>query len=190
MSATNIDSLLPPNYYADMNNNLYFWCKILENDIYFSRSRKDYGQLWTLNEKIVIRIRSSLKVLKDYLQQKPFLFIYLKYKENILGQSEVNLKPLIPTDNIEEFLKITESSNSTLQQRCYLNSKDKSNDAEYRNSYLDLQLKLQYAGDKIDVVTEAPNTVISDSIISNSAKELKSNLKQTVSFVIIYCYKN
>ncbi|XP_029056561.1 centrosomal protein of 120 kDa-like isoform X1 [Osmia bicornis bicornis] len=190
ISATNIDSLLPPNYYADMNNNLYFWCKILENDIYFNRSKKDYGQLWTLNEKIVIRIRSSLRVLKDYLQQKPFLFIYLKYKENILGQSEVNLKPLIPTDNIEEFLKITESSNSTLQQRCYLYRKDKSNDAEYRNSYLDLQLKLQYAGGKTDV-TETPNTVISDSIISNSAKELKSNLKQTKSYGSeIDCHRN
>ncbi|PBC34330.1 Centrosomal protein of [Apis cerana cerana] len=86
ISAMHVDSLLPMKYYTDMKNNLYFWCKILENDVYFNQSKKEYGDLWSLNEKIVIRIR--------------------------IGQSEINLQSLIPTDNIEEFLKITENSSS------------------------------------------------------------------------------
>ena len=80
ISAMHVDSLLPMKYYTDMKNNLYFWCKILENDVYFNQAKKEYGDLWALNEKIVIRIRSSLKIFKEYLQLKPFLFIYLKYK--------------------------------------------------------------------------------------------------------------
>ncbi|KOC59380.1 Centrosomal protein of 120 kDa [Habropoda laboriosa] len=68
VSATNVDSLLTTELYCmDIKNNLYFWCKILENDVYFNQSKKESGQLWILNEKIVIRIRSSLKIFKEYL---------------------------------------------------------------------------------------------------------------------------
>ncbi|KAF3429867.1 hypothetical protein E2986_10034 [Frieseomelitta varia] len=112
ISATYIDPLLPMKHYADVKSDLYFWCKILENDVHFNQSKNEYGDTWALNEKIVIRIRSSLKVFKEYLRLKPFLLIYLKYKENILSQSEVNLQPLIPTDNVEEFLKISENNSS------------------------------------------------------------------------------
>ncbi|XP_076394230.1 rha isoform X2 [Megachile rotundata] len=190
ISAMNLHSLLPTNC-TDINNDLYFWCKLLENDMYFNRPKKDCGDLWVLNEKIVIRIRSSLRVLKDYLELKPFLFIYLKYKEDILGESEVNLQPLVPTDSIEEFLKNTESSSSILQQRCYLRKKNEIDDAKARNSYLDLQLKLQYAGGNTDVVTETANTMISDSLVPNSMKELKTNLNQIKSHASeIDCHRN
>ncbi|CAK9825973.1 Centrosomal protein of 120 kDa [Anthophora retusa] len=179
VSATNIDSLLITQCNADVKNNLYFWCKILENDVYFNHSRKESGQLWMLNEKIVIRIRSSLKVFKEYLQLKPFLYVYLKHNDNIIGQSEVNLQPLIPTDNIEEFLRMTENSNSTLNQRCYLYKKNSlENEVDCKNSYLDLQLKLQYVGSKTDETMNIPNTMISN-LASNSIKELNDNLKQT-----------
>lgn len=183
ISAAYVDSLLPMRYYTDMKNNLYFWCKILENDVYFNQSKKEYGDIWTLNEKIVIRIRSSLKVFKEYLQLKPFLFIYLKYKDHILGQSEVNLQPLIPTDNIEEFLKMTENNSSILNQRCCLCKTDfnENNKIECRDSYLDLQLKLQYVG-KTSVAMDTSNAMINDFITPNSV-ELKNILRQVVSFV-------
>ncbi|XP_060817242.1 centrosomal protein of 120 kDa isoform X1 [Bombus pascuorum] len=189
ISATYVDSLLPMRYYADMKNNLYFWCKILENDVYFNQSKKEYGDIWTLNEKIVIRIRSSLKVFKEYLQLKPFLFIYLKYKDHILGQSEVNLQPLIPADNIEEFLKITENNSSILNQRCCLCKADfkENNKIESRDSYLDLQLKLQYVG-KTSVAMDTSNAMINDFITPNSA-ELKNILRQ-VNYSEIDCHRN
>lgn len=183
ISAMHVDSLLPMKYYTDMKNNLYFWCKILENDVYFNQSKKEYGDLWALNEKIVIRIRSSLKIFKEYLQLKPFLFIYLKYKDNILGQSEINLQSLIPTDNIEEFLKITENSSSILTQRCYLCKTNfvENNEIEKicKKPYLDLQLKLQYVG-KTNVGMDVSNAMINDLIIPLS-KDI--NLKQVINFL-------
>lgn len=180
ISATYIDSLLPMKHYADVKSDLYFWCKILENDIHFNQSKNEYGDTWTLNEKIVIRIRSSLKVFKEYLQLKPFLLVYLKYKEEILGQSEVNLQPLIPTDNVEDFLKITENNSSILNQRCYLSKTDFiENNIERRNPYFDLQLKLQYIG-KTHITSS--NAIISDLITPNTM-ELKNILKQVISFV-------
>lgn len=183
ISATHIDSLLPIKYYTDMKNNLQFWCKILENDVYFNQSKKEYGDFWTINEKIVIRIRSSLKVFKEYLQLKPFLFIYLKYKNNIVGQSEVNLQPLIPTDNIEEYLKITENTSIILNQRCYLYKTNliENNEIDCRNPYIDLQLKLQYVG-KTNVTMNTSNAMIGDLTNPNSTKELKTNFKEVVSF--------
>lgn len=182
ISATYIDSLLPMKCYADVKSDLYFWCKILENDVHFNQSKNEYGDTWALNEKIVIRIRSSLKVFKEYLRLKPFLLIYLKYKENILSQSEVDLQPLISTDNVEEFLKISENNSSILNQRCYLRKTDFiENDIECRNSYLDLQLKLQYIG-KTDITMNTSSAIISDLIIPNTM-ELKNILKQVISFV-------
>ncbi|XP_016920271.1 centrosomal protein of 120 kDa isoform X1 [Apis cerana] len=189
ISAMHVDSLLPMKYYTDMKNNLYFWCKILENDVYFNQSKKEYGDLWSLNEKIVIRIRSSLKIFKEYLQLKPFLFIYLKYKDNIVGQSEINLQSLIPTDNIEEFLKITENSSSILNQRCYLCKTNfvENNEIEKicKNPYLDLQLKLQYVG-KTNIGMDVSNAMINDLIIPLS-KDI-NNLKQNYSE--IDCHRN
>ncbi|XP_076236826.1 rha [Calliopsis andreniformis] len=175
ISATNVDLLLPVKYYTDMKNNLHFWCKILENDVYFNQSKKDYGELWILNEKIVIRIRSSLKVLKEYVHLKPFLNIYLKYKDNIIGTSEINLQPLIPTDSIQEFLKTFDNSSSTLAQRCYLRKKDltENDETESKNSYLDLQLKLQYIGGKTDVTIETPSTMINEQ--KNNFKQINYN---------------
>lgn len=184
ISAMHVDSLLPMKYYTDMKNNLYFWCKILENDVYFNQSKKEYGDLWSLNEKIVIRIRSSLKIFKEYLQLKPFLFIYLKYKDNIVGQSEINLQSLIPTDNIEEFLKITENSSSILNQRCHLCKTNfvENNEIEKicKNPYLDLQLKLQYVG-KTNIGMDVSNAMINDLIIPLS-KDI-NNLKQVINFL-------
>ncbi|XP_076620129.1 rha isoform X1 [Colletes latitarsis] len=179
ISATNIDLLLPTEYCTDMKDNSYFWCKILENDVYFNQTKKEHGELWVLNEKIVIRIRSSLKVLKSYLQAKPFLFVYLKCKDNIIGQSEVNLQPLVPTDDIQEFLKIT-SNNNTLNQRCYLYKKDliENDEIKIGNSYLDLQLKLQYVGDKTDIAMDVPSIVFNDIVALNSTNQQKSDLKQ------------
>ncbi|CAL7937004.1 unnamed protein product [Xylocopa violacea] len=179
VSATNIDSLLPTKYYTDLKNNLYFWCKILENDVYFNQPKKEYGDHWVLNEKIVIRIRSSLRIFKEYLLLKPFLFIYLKYKDNVVGQSEVNLQPLIPTDDMEEFFKITENGSSILKQRCYLYKKDDiGNDAiECRNSYLDLQLKLQYVG-KTDVAMDTCNAMMNSLVFPDYTQELRHNLNQ------------
>lgn len=189
ISATNIDSLVPMKYYTDMKSNLYFWCKILENEVYFNQSKKEYGDHWLLNEKIVIRIRSSLRLFKEYLQLKPFLFIHLKYKDNIIGQSEVNLQPLIPTDNIEEFLKLSENNSSILNHRCYLHKRDpfENDETERRNSYLEIQLKLQYVGDKTDIAMDTTGAMMSDSIIPSPITELKNNLRQTVSCYMTSC---
>ncbi|XP_076281822.1 rha isoform X2 [Lasioglossum baleicum] len=191
ISAANIDLLLPTNYYSDLKNNLHFWCKILENDVYFNQSKKEYGEVWALNEKIVIRIRTSLKVLRSYLQVKPLLIIYLKYKSNVIAESEVNMQPLAPTDNIEEFLKASLNNSSILNYRCHLRRKDQTDNVqiEYNNSYLDVQLKLQYIGGKTEVIMNSPSTIFSETGPVNPLKEQRNDLRQT-NYSEIDCHRN
>ncbi|XP_076640819.1 rha isoform X1 [Halictus rubicundus] len=191
ISAANIDLLLPTKYYSDLKNNLHFWCKILENDVYFNQSKKEYGELWALNEKIVIRIRTSLKVLRSYLQVKPLLIIYLKYKSNVIAESEVNMQPLAPTDNIEEFLKTSENNSSILNYRCHLHKKDQTDndEIEYNNSYLDVQLKLQYIGGKTEVIMNSPSTILSETGPINPVREQRNDLRQ-INYSEIDCHRN
>ncbi|XP_078049712.1 uncharacterized protein LOC144476517, partial [Augochlora pura] len=189
ISATNIDLLLPTKYYSDLKNNLDFWCKILENDICFNQSKKEYGELWALNEKIVIRIRTSLKVLRSYLQVKPLLIIYLKYKNNIIAESEVNMQTSVSNDNIEKFLKTSENNSAFLNDRYHLHRRDQSDNVEVEcnNSYLDVQLKLQYIGGKTEVIMNSPSTIFSDKASVNHVKEQIKDLQQIVSFSVINC---
>ncbi|XP_031839725.1 rha isoform X2 [Nomia melanderi] len=191
ISAANVDSLLPAKYYSDLKNNLYFWCKILENNIYFNQSKKEYGDFWTLNEKIVIRIRSSLKLLKSYLQVKPFLIVYLKYKDNVIAESNINLQSLVTADNIEEFLRASENNSSILNYRCHLYKKDstENGEVECNNSYLDVQLKLQYIGGKTEIIMNIPNTMSNDIIPLNPSKEQMNDWKQ-VNYSEVDCHRN
>ena len=102
-----------------------FWYRILENDVQLKPFRSNDATSWILNEKIVIRIRSSLSVLKNYLESKPFLLVSLKHKDCVIGHTEVDIRPLVPTENVDEFLKIAVNSSTILDQHCLLISDTK-----------------------------------------------------------------
>lgn len=159
----NLHLLLPEH----LNNHdvVHFLYRILENDIELKSFNIEFERSRIFHEKVIVRIQSSLNVLKHYLQSKPNLLIFLKHENNIIAESLVNLQSLVPVDNLQEFLKCTTNASIILHERCFLTKLDtieKPIENQYKKSYLDLQLKLQYIGSKMDIVRD-PDAIISPS---------------------------
>lgn len=159
-SVINLDALLLENSNNDIKENLSIWYYILESDVKLKSFIKDSEKTLVLNEKIVVRIRSSLDTLRSYLLLKPYLNISLKYKDSIVSQTQVNLQPL--TNDIPDFLQFTNGKTTILNERCYLNQTNIFHpiDTKHNQSYIDLQLKLQYVGSKENLRNYETNQVI------------------------------
>lgn len=147
-----------------------FIYRVLENDVELKAFNIESEVSNIFHEKVIVRIRSSLNVLKHYLQLKPNLLIFLKHENNIIAESLVNLQSLVPVDNLQEFLKYAANASIILHERCFLtklNATEKPIENQYQKSYLNLQLKLQYIGNKMNIVHN-PDTLINpdNSMIS------------------------
>ncbi|KAF7401559.1 hypothetical protein HZH68_007379 [Vespula germanica] len=155
----NLDALLLENSNGDIKENLSIWYYILENDVKLKPFIKDTEKTLILNEKIVVRIRSSLDTLRSYLLLKPYLNVSLKYKDNIVSQFQINLQPLI--NDIPNFLEFTNGKTTVLNERYYLNQTNIFHpiDIEHNQSYIDLQLKLQYVGSKENLNNHETNQI-------------------------------
>ena len=74
-----------------------------------------------LNERIMIRVRTSISVLKRYLHTKTHFFVKLKHNNDTIGISEINLKPLVREDSLQQFLHTNENAIASMQCNCILN---------------------------------------------------------------------
>lgn len=162
----NLHLLLPEDLNRD--NVVHFSYRVLENDVELEPFKIQSEKPHFLHEKVIVRIRSSLSVLKHYLQSEPHLLIFLKHENSVIAESSVNLGPLVVTDNVQEFLKCT-ANTSTIHEKCFLAPKqnlvEKSIKDQYSKSYLDLQFKLQYVGNKMDIVHNSDTAINSNSHI-------------------------
>lgn len=139
------------------HNVVHFFYRVLENNVELKPFSIEFEGSRTFYEKVIVKIQSSLSVLKHYLQSKPHFLIFLKLEDSIIAESLVNLESLVPVDNLQEFLKCTTNASIILHERCFLtklNTIEKP--IENQKSYLDLQFKLQYIGNKMDIVPD-PN---------------------------------
>lgn len=134
--AENLEYLVRKNY-DELEENFSFLYQILNNDIYMKSFKKVPDEPHILNEKIVIRIRSSLNVMKNYFQENPYLLVKLQYGSILVGQSKIDLRSIIPNDN---FLNVFNDSNDTsmaLDQQCFLSMDDTTETVgEYSTTYL------------------------------------------------------
>jgi len=138
--------------HLNKHSTMRFSYRVLENDVELKSFKIEFGKSHFVPEKVIVRIRSSLSVLKQYLQSKPYLLIYLKHENNVIAKSSINLQSLVPADNLQEFLKYAANASTTLHKQCFLIKQDSIEKSEKINenqkSYLDLQLKLQYIRNK------------------------------------------
>lgn len=74
----------------------------------------------SLNETIVIRIKTSLPVLMNYLHTKSHFFVRLKSNNKTVAQSEVNLKSLVTTSCLSEFKLLNKNAATTMSHYCVL----------------------------------------------------------------------
>jgi len=175
----NLHLLLPEHLNKD--SVVHFSYRVLENDVELKPFKIQSEKPHFLHEKVVVRVRSSLSVLKHYLQSEPRLLIFLKHENSVIAESSLNLESLVVTDNLQEFLKCTANTN-TIHERCFLakqNLVEKSIESQYLKSYLDVQLKLQYIGNKMDIVNNSDTTINSTNhIIPRVHEENTSNVSQ------------
>lgn len=145
----NIDILDKQTVCNNTNNHkeYTFWYNILENQVQ-SKAFTANSQICSLNEKIVIRIRSSLNIIKNYFQIKPHCIVILKHIECVLGQSVIDLRPLIPTDIIEDLLENYPNGITIINHHCILNTLDSKNEIFNIEDkpFVDLQITLKYIG--------------------------------------------
>ncbi|XP_029165522.1 centrosomal protein of 120 kDa-like isoform X2 [Nylanderia fulva] len=174
----NLHLLLPEH--LSNHGVVHFVYRVLENDVELKAFNIEYKRSNIFHEKVIMRIRSSLSVLKHYLQLKPNLLIFLKHENNIIAESLVNLQSLVPMDNLQEFLKYNANASIILHERCFLtklNATEKPIENQHQKSYLDLQLKLQYIENKMDIVHN-PDTLINpdNSVISRIQYHNEENM--------------
>lgn len=165
----NLHLLLPEP--SNKDSVVYFSYRVLENDVELKPFEIQSESPHYLHEKVVVRIRSSLSVLKHYLQSEPHLLISLKDENNIIAESAVNLESLIVTDNLQEFLKCS-ANTSTIHERCSLTKQnlEKFVESQQPDSYLDLQLKLQYIGNNMNIVHNSDTAINSNNHIIPQAQ--------------------
>lgn len=180
MSVEDLYLLLPEH--LNKNGFVHFLYRILENDIKLKSIKTESGKCDSFYEKVVIKIRSSLNILKYYLQSKPHMLIFLKHENNILAESSVNLQSLVVADNFIEPLKCNISA-STVYERCFLTKRDsiqKPNGSQCEKCHLDLELKLLYIGNKVerDTVCNPDIILFNNQIINSHNQENKNNANQ------------
>ncbi|XP_015518371.2 centrosomal protein of 120 kDa isoform X1 [Neodiprion lecontei] len=133
----------------DLRENFSFWYQILNNDIQLKSFKKLPDKSHTLNEKIVIRIRSCLNVLKHYFQENPYLLVKLQYGNTLVGQCKVDLRSLVPSENITDYSNNSSDTSMALDQKCYLAMDNVTESIpKGKPPSVEIQLRLQYVGYK------------------------------------------
>ncbi|KAL0117303.1 hypothetical protein PUN28_010273 [Cardiocondyla obscurior] len=171
MCTENLHLLLSKN--LNKISTVHFSYRVLENDIELKPFEIKSEKSHFIPEKVVVRIRSSLNVLKQYLQSQAYLLIHLKQENNVIAKSSVNLQPLVSASNLQEFLKCAVNASTTLHEKCFLIKPNLTETIEnhHRISYLDLQLKLQYIGNKT-------NTLFNTNMAINSNISTRLNYNE------------
>lgn len=132
-----------------------FYYKILDNDIQSKPFKNDLKN-WSMNEKIVIRIRTSFLVFKNYLQYRPNIFIIFKHGDSILGETSINYRPLFDVPDEQGFFDKIKNKKAILSERCYMKTLDNKNEGE--KPFVDIKLQLQHVGGKKIDRPEADST--------------------------------
>ncbi|XP_063980873.1 centrosomal protein of 120 kDa isoform X2 [Diachasmimorpha longicaudata] len=132
---------------------LTFWYKILDNELQSKPFTMD-STVFSLNEKIIMRIRSSFPVLQIYVEKNPNFLVVLKCGESVLGESEVDLKGLLSGGSSGQWVDIPGGKEALLNKRCFLKTLDRRDETDNADEkpYLDLQLVLTRFGNQGDEV--------------------------------------
>ncbi|XP_012528334.2 LOW QUALITY PROTEIN: centrosomal protein of 120 kDa [Monomorium pharaonis] len=166
----NLHLLLPEH--LNKHSTMHFSYRVLDNNVELKPFKIESGKCYFMPEKVIIRIRSSLSVLKQYLQLKPYLLIYLKHENNVIAESSINLQSLVSADSLQEFLKCAANATTTLHEHCFLIKQDligkHIENQNHQKPHLELQLKLQYIGSKTNIFLNSNMTMNCNNSICNT----------------------
>ncbi|XP_008207344.1 centrosomal protein of 120 kDa [Nasonia vitripennis] len=130
-AATNLN-YLNQEFKENGNNDFAFSYNVFDTIIKLKPFRPEFDKI-LINEKITIKIRTSMTVLMNYLYTKPHFFVKLKHKSFMIGQSEVDLRFLITTSSLQEFRQLNKNATSALDHYCvFKNLHSKECKGDYR----------------------------------------------------------
>lgn len=164
--------------------------KIFDNDIQ-SKSFKVDNKNFAINEKIVIRVRTSYDVLNTYLKYHSNFLITLKCCESIMGETCVNYKPLVDAKNEEHFYDNINNGKAVMAERFYMKEINKKNDTFNADErpFIDVKLQLQYfENKKLHTENIDSDYSLNDSIIETKISE-EFNTDKQENPPGDYCYK-
>ncbi|XP_045450158.1 centrosomal protein of 120 kDa-like [Melitaea cinxia] len=146
----NIDLLLPTDMIKE-DLNCYVTYTVFTHTITTDRAAV-HGSRAALNQRSSLRVRSCLRALAQYFARCPLLVATLRAQGDV-GICSLDLRKLIPTDNIEEFLNnFCNNDNSlTIYERCFMIRCDGVETKDRRKPYMDVELSLRYLGEKKNV---------------------------------------
>ncbi|XP_044729721.1 centrosomal protein of 120 kDa-like, partial [Chrysoperla carnea] len=152
-TAANLDMLLTDSQQqsgdaTESTGTYSFWYSIFGHFIQTKPFNKNLSEPCTLNEKIVLRLRSSLRVLKIYFTEVSLMFLKLICGTNEIGYANMELKNLVPTEKLTEFFTLYAINNTVTQnQRCYLHTTHGGRtptDMHGRKPFINMEVKLKY----------------------------------------------
>ncbi|XP_066597045.1 centrosomal protein of 120 kDa-like isoform X1 [Prorops nasuta] len=143
----NIDFLLPAKYFINERRNLTLCYTIFNSDVSVKLIEQNHEKNLLCSEKVILKIKSSLDELKNYLDQNPFLFLSLHYQNNLISRSQVDLRSLISDENIGGFHNSSPNICTIIEQKCTLTRESPDTLLFDTNKpYIDLVIKLTHAG--------------------------------------------
>nr|CAD7400045.1 unnamed protein product [Timema cristinae] len=160
--ANNLELLLPDNLDGRLEDNqFHFRYNILGYTIHtklFSLT-PDSNVVVPANEKIVVRIRSSLEMLKEYFTELSELKFHLMLEEEEIGYTGMSLKMLVPTDDLTMFCSHYAVNNAITQENmCFITgSKERTVpvSSEGLRPSVNIALKFKIVRGK-DLITQKP----------------------------------
>ncbi|CAH4022855.1 unnamed protein product [Pieris brassicae] len=125
------------------------------------------------NQRTSLRLRTTLNSLDRYFAECPHLVTKICLGEKDIGICSMDLRKLVPTDNIEHFLSnfCNNDKALTIHERCFILRCDDLTRNEYRRPYMDVELSLKYQGVR---------SVQKPILTARSATQLKVNESEKV----------
>ncbi|XP_047029333.1 centrosomal protein of 120 kDa-like [Helicoverpa zea] len=174
----NLDLLLPDRN-ANREVNCYVTYSVFTHNISTDRVAASLssngGSHVQFNQRTSLRLASDLATLSRYFAECPHLVTRVCAAENDVGICSMDLRKLIPTEDIQHFVdKFCNSDGAlTIHERCFILRCDDTPALDYgRRPFVDVEMSLKYLGVKQEV-QKKPN-----NLTARSATHLESGRRR------------
>ncbi|XP_061719670.1 centrosomal protein of 120 kDa-like [Cydia pomonella] len=176
-SVENIDMLIPDYASKKDATDCYVSYTVFTHTITTDRvsvTVTGSGAAALFNQRTSLRLRADLSTLARYFAECPSLVTAVRAADRDVGICSMDLRKLVPTDNIEHFLNnfCNEPQALSIHERCFILRTDGQRDGD-RKPYVDVDMSLKYVG----VQTEPTKPLV---LSARSATQLENRAQTEV----------
>ncbi|KAL5274189.1 CEP120 family protein [Megaselia abdita] len=148
-NARNLSQLIDPDH-PNKCHSFGFQYDLLGTPSIIDLMPKENG-LYSIQEKISISFKSSLKTLKEYFKKVFYIPIDLYYNDSIIGNYRLDFSPLIPFDDFKGFKESSLNKNHFETKGSFFIESVFDVFSETEKPSVDYSFKLQYLSPSLDV---------------------------------------